>query len=85
MNRLNRFLATLLMLCLSSGARAFEDALPPEIRFAEVDGIAMGAQTGATWGLGFMRSSCEEEGRRKLLFKSTWSTVSDGVKRISGP
>src|SRR5215470_12229771 len=29
-----------------------------------------------------MRSSCEEEGRRKLLFKSTWSTVSDGVKRI---
>jgi hypothetical protein len=32
-----------------------------------------------------MRSSCEEEGRRKLLFKSTWSTVSDGVKRISGP
>jgi len=31
-----------------------------------------------------MRSSCEEEGRRKLLFKSTWSTVSDGVKRISG-
>jgi hypothetical protein len=31
-----------------------------------------------------MRSSCEEEGRRKLLFKSTWSTVSDRVKRISG-
>jgi hypothetical protein len=31
-----------------------------------------------------MRSSCEEEGRRKLPFKSTWSTVSDGVKRISG-
>jgi hypothetical protein len=31
-----------------------------------------------------MRSSCEEEGRRKLLFKPTWSTVSDGVKRISG-
>jgi len=30
-----------------------------------------------------MRSSCEEEGRRKLLFKSTWSAVSDGVKRIS--
>jgi len=32
-----------------------------------------------------MRSSCEEEGRQKLLFKPTWSTVSDGVKRISGP
>jgi len=31
-----------------------------------------------------MRSSCEGEGRRKLLFKSTWSTVSDGVKRIRG-
>jgi CubicO group peptidase (beta-lactamase class C family) len=29
------------------------DALPPEIRFAEVDGVAMGPQTGATWGLGF--------------------------------
>jgi hypothetical protein len=39
-------------------------------------------------GAGFLlriRSSCEEEGRRKLLFKSTWSTVSDGFKRISGP
>jgi hypothetical protein len=31
-----------------------------------------------------MHSSCEEEGRRKLQFKSTWSTASDGVKRISG-
>jgi hypothetical protein len=31
-----------------------------------------------------MHSSCEEEGRRKLLFKPTWSTVSDGAKRISG-
>jgi hypothetical protein len=31
-----------------------------------------------------MRSSREEEDRRKLLFKSTWSTVSDRVKRISG-
>jgi hypothetical protein len=32
-----------------------------------------------------MRSSCEEESRRKLLLKSTWSTASDGVKRISCP
>jgi hypothetical protein len=31
-----------------------------------------------------MRSSYEEEGRRKLLLKSTWPTVSDGVKPISG-
>jgi hypothetical protein len=31
-----------------------------------------------------MRSSCEEEGRRKVLFKLMWSTVPDGVKRISG-
>jgi hypothetical protein len=30
-----------------------------------------------------MRSSYEEEGRRKLLLKSTWSTVSGGVKCIS--
>jgi hypothetical protein len=30
-----------------------------------------------------MPSSCEEEGRRKVLFKSMRSTVSDGVKRIS--
>src|SRR6266567_3229145 len=30
-----------------------------------------------------MRSPCEEEGRRKVLFKSMRSTVSDGVKRIS--
>ena len=31
-----------------------------------------------------MHSSCEEEGRRNLQFKSTWSTASDGVKCISG-
>jgi hypothetical protein len=31
-----------------------------------------------------MRSSCEEEGCREFLFKSAWSTVSDGVKRASG-
>jgi hypothetical protein len=31
-----------------------------------------------------MRSTGEEEDRRMLLFNSTWSTVSDGVKRISG-
>jgi hypothetical protein len=30
-----------------------------------------------------MRSPCEEEGRRKLLFKSMRSTVSDGVERVT--
>jgi hypothetical protein len=29
--------------------------------------------------------SCEEERRRKVLFRSMRSTASDGVKRISGP
>jgi hypothetical protein len=32
-----------------------------------------------------MCSSCKEEGRRNVLFRSMRSTVSDGVKRISGP
>ncbi|MBV8775948.1 MAG: serine hydrolase, partial [Alphaproteobacteria bacterium] len=33
--------------------RMTTDSLPLGIRFAEADGIAMGPQTGATWGLGF--------------------------------
>jgi CubicO group peptidase (beta-lactamase class C family) len=52
------------------------DALPPEIRFAEVDGVAMGPQTGATWGLGFaLRNSAAGSQVPGSLGSFTWSGI----------
>jgi CubicO group peptidase (beta-lactamase class C family) len=52
------------------------DALPPEIRFAEVDGIAIGPQTGATWGLGFaLRNSAAGSQVPGSLGSFTWNGI----------
>jgi hypothetical protein len=52
------------------------DALPPEIRFAEVDGVAMGPQTGATGGLGFaLRNSAAGSQVPGSLGSFTWSGI----------
>jgi len=71
-----------------SGTKADIAGLPPRADTVEkVENTAKTKFSQKLAGSGFllrMRSSCEEEGRRKLPFKSTWSTVSDGVKRISG-
>jgi hypothetical protein len=73
----------------NSGAKADTAKLPSRADSVEkVENTAKKKFSQKLAGGGFllrMRSSCEEEGRRKLLFKSTWSTVSDGFKRISGP
>jgi len=52
------------------------DSLPPNIRFAEVEGIALGPQTGSTWGLGFaLRSDAARSQVPGSVGSFTWNGV----------
>jgi len=52
------------------------DSLPPNIRFAEVEGVSLGPQTGATWGLGFaLRSDAARSQVPGSVGSFTWGGI----------
>jgi CubicO group peptidase (beta-lactamase class C family) len=56
--------------------RMTTNSLPPNIRFAEVEGLVVGPQTGSTWGLGFaLRSDAVESQVPGSVGSFTWSGV----------
>src|SRR5215469_3033673 len=56
--------------------RMTTDSLPPDIRFAEVEGLAMGPQIGATWGLGFeLRNAAVGSQVPGSVGSFTWSGI----------
>ena len=56
--------------------RMTTDSLPPDIRFAEVEGLAMGPQIGATWGLGFeLRNAAVGSQVHGSVGSFTWSGI----------
>jgi CubicO group peptidase (beta-lactamase class C family) len=52
------------------------NSLPPDIRFAEFEGVALGPQTGATWGLGF---AIRSDAARSIVPGSVGSFTWNGI------